>query len=34
VSDLLHGAATVVILGARWVWCKVTGKPFDNGMDA
>lgn len=31
--SIFFGIITIVKLTARWIWAKVTGKPYDSGMD-
>ncbi len=32
-ANICFGVLTIVKQTARWAWCKVTGKPYDSGMD-
>ena len=31
--SIFFGIATIIKLTTRWVVAKVTGKPYDSGMD-
>lgn len=31
--NICFGIVTTVKLTARWLWAKLTGKPYDSGMD-